>query len=359
MSGNGRVQLAAWAESQLQRLIERASDDIVERIPDHYGIDDSKAVHVDELRAAVAQNLRSAIHGIATSDPSFELDAPRRTGRRRAQQGVPLPEVLRAYRICFATMWDAMVAHVRRQPITSDTLVEVATLFWRFTDDHAVALTEGYREAASELLLAQERRRSAVVEALLLGHHGPEGSSWEAASLLGISPESELVVVVADTRNLAEESLPDAEAFLASRGFVSGWRLTALSNSGSCPSSLAVSMTCSRPFGRSRPREQASARRSEPSPTRHAPFTWRVQRSSEIPIGQVGVAAFDDSPIAALMVCEPAEGRRLAAVVLGGVLDQAPEDRDLLLQTLDVYLDSSGSAEKAAVELYCHPNTGP
>jgi hypothetical protein len=36
---------------------------------------------------------------------------------------------------------------------------------------------------------------------------------------------------------------------------------------------------------------------------------------------------FNPSPLAALMVCEPSEGRRLAEQVLGAVLRLPPEDR--------------------------------
>lgn len=43
------------------------------------------------------------------------MAAPQETGRRRAHQGMPLPEVLQAYRISFATLWDASVDHARRR----------------------------------------------------------------------------------------------------------------------------------------------------------------------------------------------------------------------------------------------------
>lgn len=66
---------------------------------------------------------------------------------------------------------------------------------------------------------------------------------------------------------------------------------------------------------------------------------------------------FNPSPLAALMVCEPAEGKRLAGEVLGPVLGLPSEDRAMLLETLYAYLDLGGSAERAAEILYCHPNT--
>jgi DNA-binding PucR family transcriptional regulator len=34
-----------------------------------------------------------------------------------------------------------------------------------------------------------------------------------------------------------------------------------------------------------------------------------------------------------------------------------PDDREILLHTLDVWLDCGGSADLAAERLFCHPNT--
>ena len=73
--------------------------------------------------------------------------------------------------------------------------------------------------------------------------------------------------------------------------------------------------------------------------------------------GRAEVRVFNPSPLAALMVCEPSEGRRLADQVLGAVLRLPAEDRTTLLDTLDAYLDHEGSAERAGEVLYCHPNT--
>lgn len=154
-----------------------------------------------DLRRSVERNLRCIVAAIAHPQAPLNLAAPRETGRRRAHQGVPLPEVLQAYRVSFATLWDALVATARRssQPGTADALLSAASMIWQLTDEHAVALTEAYRAATAELLVTEHQRRSALVEALLTGHPGPEAGPWEAATLLGLPPDAHLVVVAADT----------------------------------------------------------------------------------------------------------------------------------------------------------------
>jgi DNA-binding PucR family transcriptional regulator len=43
--------------------------------------------------------------------------------------------------------------------------------------------------------------------------------------------------------------------------------------------------------------------------------------------------------------------------VLGPVLHLAESDRDVILETLETYIDTGGSAADAAALLHCHPNT--
>lgn len=356
MTRDGLADLAAWAEARLPRLIEDAYAAVLDRMEVYRN---DQPVPRDDLRRSVGQNLRAVIGAVGHPQDCLDLSAPRETGRRRAHQGMPLPEVLQAYRISFATLWDTLVEHARRghQPAMADTLLTAASLIWQVTDEHALALTEAYRDATAELLLAQQQRRSAVVEALLTGHPGPQSAPWEAASLLGLPPDAQTVVVAAETRNLAEESLPGIERRLAAYGIVSAWRLTPALQLG-----LVSLHADQRDTVLSVLRDVATARTGV-SPTYRSltdsPRALQLARTAlaTLPPRQAGVHMFSASPLAALMACEPEEGRRLARDVLGAVLDQSPDDRAVLLQTLDAYLDHDGSNERAAEVLYCHPNT--
>lgn len=356
MKRTGLADLSAWAEGRLPRLIDDACVAIVERVPLYR---DERIVTKTELRGSVERNLRSLLRAIGDEEVSLALAAPEETGRRRAHQGVPLPEVLQAYRISFATLWDALVDDARRHhaPVTAEALLSAASVMWQLTDEHAVALTEAYRAATAEMLLAQQRRRSALVEALLTGRPGPEAGPWEAAALLGLPADGQLAVVAADTRGLAEESLADVERRLAAHGIASGWRLTPAQQIG-----LVSLQPDQRDTVLGVLREVASARTGVSPPYRSLADTPRAlhlaqSAIAQVPPGAVEVRMFNSSPLAALMVCEPAEGRRLAHQVLGTVLGLPAEDRATLLDTLNAYLDHAGSAEQAAEVLHCHPNT--
>ncbi|MEU0392934.1 helix-turn-helix domain-containing protein [Streptomyces sp. NPDC006208] len=70
-----------------------------------------------------------------------------------------------------------------------------------------------------------------------------------------------------------------------------------------------------------------------------------------------GVVLLDDHLPAALVVSSPALGTALAERVLGPLDGVDPADRELLVETLTVWLDEDGSAQRAAARLYCHRNT--
>lgn len=356
MTRNGLADLAAWAEGRLPQLIDDAYAAITDRVEVYRG---DKPVPAEDLRRSVAHNLRAIVNAIGHPHDDLDLAAPRETGRRRAHQGAALPEVLQAYRISFATLWDAMVEHARRsnQPAMADTLLTAASMIWQLTDEHAMALTEAYRAATAELLLSQQRRRSALVEALLTGHPGLETSPWETASLLGLPPDGELVVVAAETRDLAEESLPGIERRLAARGIVSAWRLTPALQLG------VISLHADQRDAVLAVLRELASTRTGVSPLYRtladSPRSLQLARTAlaTLPAGRAGVRMFSPSPLAILMACDPEEGLRLAHDVLGAVLEQAPDDRAVLLETLDAYLDHGGSNDRASEVLYCHPNT--
>lgn len=356
MIGTELARLAAWAEARLPRLIDDACAATVERVAFYR---DETTVPAAELRRSVGANLRALVTAIGDPDAPLDPTAAEATGRRRAHQGAPLPEVLQCYRICFATLWDALVEHARgnRQPAAADALLTAASMILQLTDQHALALTEAYRAATADMLLAQQQRRSALVEALLTGHPSPEAGPWEAAALLGLPPDGELVVVAADTRGLAEESLPGIEGRLAAEGVVSGWRLTPAQQLG------VVSVRADQHEALLAVLRAAARSRIGVSPPYRAladtPRALHLAQAAlaGLPPGAADVRTFSPVPLAALMACEPDEARRLADQVLGSVLGLPPEDRATLLDTLNAYLDHGGSADQAAEVLYCHPNT--
>ncbi|MFL6190561.1 MAG: hypothetical protein ACJ75E_12060 [Actinomycetes bacterium] len=235
---------------------------------------------LQDLRDSVASNLESMVAQLTTDRPP-DLSAPRETGRRRAEQGTPLADILHAYRIGFTELWEAIVEEARRgDQAPSETLVDAATGVWWLIGEYTQELTVAYREAAAELLLAGARERSALVEALFTGGASDRDTLWEAAKLLRLPWEGVFVVVAAEAPGLAQEGLPDVEALLAARGIGSAWRLhpdiqtgvVSLRRETPCPSSCGSSATGCAPGPASAP---STARwGTHPAPSTTPGWSW-------------------------------------------------------------------------------------
>lgn len=348
--------LLRWVEGRLPKLIDGVDATVTDQIAIY-----REGAHVppDELHHSIEDNLRFLVAALRHPQASADLSVPQGTGRRRAHQGVPLPEVLQVYRIGFATLWDALVERARHgsSPGVLDALLTTSILVWKVVEEHATAVTEAYRSAMAELLIAQQHRRAALVEVLLIGHLGRNAGPWEAAALLGFPPDSQLAVVAAQTREVAEESLPGIERTLVGHGMVSGWRLTPSLQLG------VVALRADQWQTMLDTLRAAATARTGVSPLFQAPGdtprALRLARAAlaQLPLASVAVRTFSSSPIAALVASEPDEGRRRADRVLGPVLTLPADDRATLLDTLDAYLESAGSSKAAAALLHCHPNT--
>lgn len=357
MSASALADVVDSVSERLPRLVAQVCTATYDRIPAYRS---GGLVSEPELHRSVMQNLGFLVEALRAPEAAeLDLRVPRETGRRRARQGFPLPEVLQCYRLSVGTLWEALLDRARasRLPTAETELLAVAGRLWQLSDEHAVALTDAYRLEAAELLVVQQRRRSALVEALLTGQREAEAGPWEAASLLGLPPDAAMVVVAAETRGLAEESLPGVERQLGALGVASGWRLTPALQLGIVAVADGQLEIVLKVLG------EAALARTGVSPLYRSlaetPRALQLARTAlaTLPPGERRVQVFSSSPLAALLAREPEEGQRLATQVLGPVLALPEDDRKVLLETLHTYLDHGCSAERAALPLHCHPNT--
>ena len=355
MSVSDVGELPNWVESQLPRIVREAYGNVLEQIP---LFERAELLLQQDLHQSIDDNLRSAVAAMIHAHDVAQLTAPHETGRRRAQQGVPLAEVLQAHRVSFSTLWDSLVRATQPGGCCEgpEALFAVASWVWSAADEYAMALTDSYRAASAELLASEGRRRSALVESLLSGRPSPDCSPWEVATLLGLSPSADLIVVAADKRGATATRVTDVEQKLADRGIVSGWQSTPTLQlgivslyEGQHEEALDVLRSIGARAGVSPPYGALSDTPRALQLARSAFSALRSDRSE--------VREFNSSPLAAFLACEPKEGRRLAEDVLGRVLELNSADRSTMLDTLTAYFDNQGSAERTAEQLYCHVNT--
>ncbi|WP_189058846.1 PucR family transcriptional regulator [Longimycelium tulufanense] len=347
------ARFAAALQDRLPELSGRLTDRILSEV-EFYRTGD--IVAADDLHASVRANLGLAIDHLGETRPP-DLTRPAETGRLRARQGAPLTEVVRAFRIGFSFLWSELAGEAARVGGAPETLASAASVVWWLCDLHSEALSTAYRAAATERVLQQEQERSALVELLFTGRITDTATLWEIARLLRLPYEGTFVAVAAEPAGIRQDALPRLESMLRAHDITSAWRwfpdvqLGLLSLRG--PDLRAAIPLLKR----------STADRIGLSPifralreTVQAVHYARVAMAS-VPGGQPQVAEFDATPLATLTAAAPDAAQRLAQVVLGPLLELPDHDRASLLNTLQAWMDTGGSATETAHRLYCHPNT--
>lgn len=310
---------------------------------------------LEDLYESCRSNLEFMFRHLA-HEPSLDLDAPRRTGRRRAEQGVPLAFVQTAFRNSFAAMWEMVVAEAAQTDTVTDAdLVDIAGEVWSFHDSFTSAMTGAFNETATLLVLQRDQERSALVESLLLGAAGDTKTVLDAADLLALPYRGAFVVVAASAPGLARQALPNVEAVLRARDIGSAWRLTPDVHIGIVSLRTAARMP-----------ELVDALRAltvgavgvSPCFTAldESPRALHLARNA-LAGSDTGVTVFDDAPVSMLVASAPTAAAAIGKQILGELLELPDDDRELLLTTMATYFAVDGSATEAAERLHCHPNT--
>jgi hypothetical protein len=305
-----------------------------------------------ELRASVVHNLGYFL-GYLTGSGSLDLDGPQRTGRQRAEGDVPLPEILRAYRISIAMLWQRVLDRTREAaPATVDALLDTGVILWEVADNYSQALTEAYRQAVSERLIANDRRRSVLVASLQNGPARGQPTAWEIAKLLDMPFEGAFIAIA------AEAPVSRLEDRLRRLDAASAWRaepdhdLGIVSYGTRRPINDILTAIAEAAQGRIGVSPPFSRLDQAPRATRFALVALEA-----LPAGTVGVKQVEDTPLAELMIGNLDTTRRFVRRVLGAVLRLPDDDRGVYLSTAQAWLDARGSAAEAGRTLYCHENT--
>ncbi|MFI5533543.1 PucR family transcriptional regulator [Kitasatospora sp. NPDC051853] len=310
-----------------------------------------------QLHEAVRDNLAYSLRGLAGE--RITLEAPHVTGRRRAEQGVPLAMVQTAYRIGFRCLWERMVSEAKRTgAASSDDLVAMASEVWRYNDEVLAVMVDAFNERTAALKIQWDQERSALVDVVLRGGMGNPGLVLEAADMLTLPYDGTFAVVVAHAPGLARQALPDIEPALRNHQMGSAWRLTPDAHIGivSMQDGTAMEQLVETLRLQTVRRAGVSPCYSRLDQTPQALHLAQVALASAAPRSET-VSVFDASPLPMLVVSSPSTASRIGHQVLGPLMDLPEGQREQLLTTMSTYFTVDGSADKAGKLLFCHPNT--
>ncbi|MEU1039538.1 helix-turn-helix domain-containing protein [Streptomyces sp. NPDC005907] len=161
------------------------------------------AIHadVDSVREEVQRSLRLNVGSLLR--PGELREAARRCswgiGRTRAERGLPLDALLRAFRLGGGMVWQGLVDETsRRHPTDVRLLVHVAADVWNFVDEHCAIVADAYRQTERELSWRRENRLRLMTAALLDGTARIADLPATAAGL-GLPEQGRYAVVLAQS----------------------------------------------------------------------------------------------------------------------------------------------------------------
>lgn len=315
----------------------------------------SGAVPADELTASCVENLRFVLEGLARGVVGDPAPAAA-TGVRRAEAGVPLSDVLAAYRIGFRVMWEHVIAEGRQRGIPADAVLVATADAVVAHDVFTETMTAAYNATLTERLVHREAERSALVETVLAGTLVDRRTLWEVADLLGLPVSGTYVVVAALLPAPGRSALLGIEAELARLGCRSAWRLLPDVQVGVVDvGTLHVERVVELLEGDGRPRVGVSPVIDDLTGAARALELARLAASAAPVAG--GVVRFGDDPVGITVAAGGDVAGRMADDVLGPLDALADAERYTLLETLRVWVDVGGSATKTAHRLSCHANT--
>ncbi|MFE7242986.1 PucR family transcriptional regulator [Streptomyces sp. NPDC057580] len=337
----GRVSVLA------ERALARIRVEII-----HYA---SPLLAPPDVTQAAHATLEIAVSSLASPERFAESgERAWATGHKRAAEGFPLLAVLQAYRIGASVLWDGLVETVLQEsPDRAHLMVYAANDFWRWVDRDANLMREAHRECTAGLPPDDGRKLLPAFKALLRGHRDPLDLSGATVTL-----ELPLTGRYAVVRLAGPEATRPSDASI--REEVDGIQLNW------CPLTDGLAVVA---LLRDRSLEQLrTAVAIEPgvrggmSPVVDGlAQLGRACELAELALGTCRrdgeLAAMEERMSAGFVLSRPDLAAELRAKVFGRLMDLEAADRDLLINTLEVWLDCQGAASEAGVRLYCHRNT--
>ncbi|WP_431960473.1 helix-turn-helix domain-containing protein [Actinacidiphila sp. bgisy160] len=353
-TGREHGEVLRAAALQVRGQVAPVAAHIVERIRDRHPAYREPALAPSGFLAETEGSVAAVLDSLADPGRSaVSAEYLSWVGERRAWQGFPLEPMMGACRTAGDVLWLALVrAWEAQRPGGTQLIARAAAEVWDLFERDSRLMADAYLRARGEVTFHQQRGRRAL-EGLLAGRVDTPGLA-EAADALGLPEYGRFAVAV--VRGATGSPLPvrrrtgvpagvrvhrafpvGCEVLLADLGDLAlGDFAAALEVPAGTRAGLSPEVDRLGAVGHARERAELALR--------------TCTRDGE-------VAVLDRRYPAGLLTRRPDVATEVAAGVLGALRDVEAAEAAVLLETLEAWLDASGSAEKASAALFCHPNT--
>ncbi|MEA2452824.1 MAG: hypothetical protein QOG04_1534 [Actinomycetota bacterium] len=351
---------------RLDEVVERCSAGIIEVIPSYGRLDDS---FKGDLERAVRENV-GALAQVLTQGRDIrreELEGIQRTGARRAEQSIPLDDVLHAYRTVSRICWDVLAEECRSHDGDAlEATIELAETVLRYTDEISSSVAEAYSRAQRALVREQEGARREFLADLLYRTDAPAEDILRRAhsfgydlslaylALVGTGPGEDSkkeVQVQAAAARVVPEGTPEPIVMQKGEQTIALLPTDQMFDQIMVPEKLVVELGGAWTFGAGGPEPGLEGIRRAYLEAREA-LEIGAALSASGPVYR-----FDDLLPYHFLKVDPALVDRFVNQTLGPLIDYDDRRKGDLIKTIEAYFDCDGSVKMAGESLFAHPHT--
>jgi PucR C-terminal helix-turn-helix domain len=301
-----------------------------------------------QILEVIRENVDVCLDWVAGGGPPdpTRFDAFRASAKNRATEGMPLEDLLRAYRMGGTAAWRVLVAEA--SPDERDELPLAAELVMDYLDQVSGIVAAAYFEERQHLVSEQERAVRALLDAMLDGdtldaHH------HETAARLGFPLHGDFAAFAAAIPGEGASAHARAAAALRTSGALAlteGDRVVGLALPGPTlaaalpPDAVAV-------VDDEVPREELAAALAD----------VRLGMDIVLRTGRAGIVELRSLALDLLLARSPRVAAELRQRILGPLGPKEGRSRGDLLQTVETYVALCRDRQETSERLHIHPNT--
>lgn len=345
---------------QSDEIVTKVLTQLATEVPDFLPSGDDG---VESVRENIADYLAEMLDWIDLgADPGhWNLDTAHRM-RHRAGQGLTLSNLLHAYRLGGAAIWDELARLADTNEVDKEALIAATPSIFAWMNTNSLRAHAVFREIDIRDARRNEQVRAALLDTVLFNESSIGAPFWDAVAALGLPRTGQFTIIAATSAELsAQQSPPDIETLISAHSAVydSWFRLASHAQLGvvslrpnrsdaldgiasNICADIAVTIGLSSPFTDiadcSKARAQAQVAASASSAGRPT-------------------IRYDRDVMAVLLASSPDAAASVVRATLGPVLELPIERREPILTTVYTWLQRGQSVSATADELHCHRNT--
>lgn len=347
MSSDGKQEttleaIADHLEDDLDRLTELQLQELA-RFKSYSDVPVDDLVRSSERNVArVVATLRGQVRL-----PPEVVEDERSTGRLRGLQGIPVEDVVEAYRAVIGCLRDAFLEEATARGVGLDTALEGVRRLWQLADSYSSELVNARQQVLIELTRRRELDRFAFVQNLLTGTYRDEELTKVCAAQGLRLEQPHYVMACSSGRPPSDHQLlrtlgtaipsDDDVMFGTVNGVIAG---ISSSPPARCPEGLTLLHL-------------------GPVPITDIPAAYAEARSLldvALRLGRVGIVSWDEVALVSAVLNQPRLGEALVERYIAPVFANLPRGAELI-DSVRTYIECDKNVAAAASRLSIHVNT--